>query len=65
MCKLVEHPKEILPIDELRSNVENCAQNISNPEARNIAEKSLATINKACGENPVIIEKDVKNSRTL
>jgi elongation factor 3 len=66
MCKLVEHPKEILPlIDELRSNVENCAQNISNPEARNIAEKSLATINKACGDNPVTVEKKVSEFKEL
>ena len=50
MCKLVEDPKEIYPLMPiLKPLVENCAKNISNPEARNIAEKSLNTLNKACG----------------
>ena len=35
----------------LKPLVENCAKNISNPEARSIAEKSLNTLNKACGED--------------
>ena len=52
MCKLVEHPKEILPmLDELKPRVENCAKNISNPEARGIAERALETVNKACGKD--------------
>jgi len=51
MCKLVENPKEIFPLMPiLKPLVENCAKNISNPEARNIAEKSLNTLNKACGD---------------
>ena len=51
MCKLVEDPKEIYPLKPiLKPLVENCAKNISNPEARSIAERSLDTLNKACGE---------------
>ena len=51
MCKLIEDPKEIYPLMPiLKPLVENCAKNISNPEARSIAEKSLNTLNKACGE---------------
>ena len=54
ICKLVEHPKEIIPIlDELKPRVINCANHISNPEARSIAEKALNTINKA--SNMIII----------
>jgi len=51
MCKLIEDPKEIyhlMPI--LKPLVINCAENISNPEARSIAERSLNTLNKACGD---------------
>ena len=45
MCKLVEHPKEILVFSEkLRYLLVNCAENISDPEARNVAEKALATV---------------------
>ncbi|VVU95419.1 ABC transporter [seawater metagenome] len=61
MCKLVEHPKEIIPIiDELKPRVKNCAENISNPEARHIAEKALATINIACGKDDIVF-KEVKD----
>jgi len=52
MCKLIEDPKEIYPLMPiLKPLVENCAKNISNPEARSIAEKSLDTLNKACNES--------------
>ena len=51
MCKLIEDPKEIYPLMPiLKPLVVNCAENISNPEARSIAERSLNTLNKACGE---------------
>jgi len=60
MCKLVEHPKEILPmIDQLKPYVIDCAENISDPEARSIAEKALKTIDLACGENDIITKREV------
>ena len=61
MCKLVEHPKEIIPIlDELKPRVINCANHISNPEARSIAEKALNTINKASNhDNNLIIKRNI------
>ena len=43
MCKLVEHPKEIIVFSEkLRYLLVNCSENISDPEARGIATKALA-----------------------
>lgn len=52
MCKLVEHPKEILPlVSKIKPLIEYCAENISDPEARVIANKALSTLVKACGEN--------------
>ena len=45
MCKLVEHPKEIIVFSEkLRYLLVNSSENISDPEARSIATKALATI---------------------
>ena len=47
--------KEILPIlDELKPKVENCAKNISNPEARSIIE-GLKTMNKASNNNDNLV----------
>ena len=52
MCKLVEHPKDILPlVSKIKPLVESCAENISDPEARDVANKALSTLIKACGEN--------------
>jgi elongation factor 3 len=45
MCKLVEHPKEILVFSQtLRHLLVNCSENISDPEARSIATKALTTV---------------------
>ena len=45
MCKLVENPKEILPlVNKIQPLVESCAENISDPEARSIANKALNTL---------------------
>ena len=47
MAKLIEHPKEIYPLlSELEPMVENAALNISNPEARSVAEKAYKTLLK-------------------
>ena len=45
MCKLVEDPKEIIPlIYKIQPLVESCAENISDPEARSVAENALNTL---------------------
>ena len=50
MCKLIEHPKEILPLlPELEPMIKNCSENISDPEAREIATKCYQTILKIKG----------------
>jgi elongation factor 3 len=48
MCKVVEDPAAVLPImPRLKPLVEGCAQKISDPEARAMAEKALNTLTKA------------------
>ena len=47
MCKLIEHPKEIIPLlPELEPMILNCSENISDPEAREVATKCYNTILK-------------------
>ena len=61
MCKLVEHPKEILPlISKIQPLVESCAENISDPEARSVAEKALNTLKNSYGNTKLVIEKSEK-----
>ena len=65
MCKLVKDPKEIYPlIPTLKPLVSKCAENISNPEARGIAEKSLNTLVKSVGKY-VHEEKSVDDIKKL
>ena len=52
MCKLIEDPKEIYPIlPKIRPLIESCANHISNPEARSIAEKCLKTVDSITGKD--------------
>ena len=52
MCKLVDDPKEVYPLmPVLQPLVSHCVECISNPEARNIAERTLETLQKTCGED--------------
>ena len=52
MCKLVNDPKEIYPLlPNLLPLINKCVESISNPEARNIAEKTLHTLKKTCGDD--------------
>ena len=45
MCKLVEHPKEIVQFGSLlESLIQKCSETISDPEARKVANKSLNTL---------------------
>lgn len=45
MCKLVEHPKEVAPfMPEIKPLLEKCAEHISDPEAREVAERALKTL---------------------
>ena len=58
MCKLVEHPKEILPFkNKIQPLIESCAENISDPEARSMATKSLNTLKNAYGTATTIVSK--------
>ena len=59
MCKLVEHPKEILPlVSKIQPLVEFCAENISDPEARSVAQKALNTLKNSYGETTSIVKKE-------
>lgn len=52
MCKLVEHPKEILPFyKRLKSLLEYCNDTIADPEARNISNRALNTLKGCCNDN--------------
>merc|ERR1719352_1562642 len=44
MCKLVDEPKEVLPL------MQKQLECISDPEARSVAERAYATLTKAGGE---------------
>ena len=49
MCKLIEHPKEIIPFyKKLRSLLEFSIEVISDPEARSVAERALNTLKSSC-----------------
>jgi elongation factor 3 len=66
MCKLVEHPKEILPLaSKIQPLVESCSENISDPEARDVALRALTTLKKSYGDKKDIIKKTEKDLNTL
>jgi len=49
MCKLIEHPKEILPFySNLKTKLEFCTETISDPEARKISDRALNTLKSCC-----------------
>jgi len=51
MCKLVEDPKEVLPLmPRLEPLVKTAAEAIADPEARSVAEKAHVTLIKAAGD---------------
>ncbi len=52
MCKLIEHPKEILPFyATLKSKLEFCTETISDPEARKVSDRALNTLKGCCSVN--------------
>jgi len=52
MCKLIEHPKEILPFYvQFKTLLEQCSETISDPEARGISCKALNTLKSSCNGN--------------
>ena len=74
MCKLIEHPKEILPFySKLKVALERCCEAMSDPEARKVSYKALNTLKESCAENEnavfhkqysdfnEILEKEYKN----
>ena len=49
MCKLIEHPKEILPFySGLKTKLEFCSATISDPEARKVSDRALNTLKGSC-----------------
>jgi elongation factor 3 len=67
MCKLIEHPKEILPFySTLKQKLEFCTETISDPEARKVSERALNTLKSACSidENSKFI-KSVEETTLL
>lgn len=57
MCKLVEDPKEVLPLTPtLLPLLEKNAESISDPEARAMCERALETMNKASGKGSVTLK---------
>ena len=49
MCKLIEHPKEIIPFySSLKKKLEYCTDTISDPEARKVAGRALNTLKSSC-----------------
>merc|ERR1711865_925615 len=51
MCKLVEDPADVLPLmPRLEPLVKAATEKISDPEARNMAERAYKTLKKAAGE---------------
>ena len=59
MCKLIEHPKEIMPFyNNLKQKLELCNDTISDPEARNVSNRSLNTLKGTCdGNENIVFEK--------
>ena len=52
MCKLIEHPKEILPFYKtLKHELERCNDIMSDPEARKVSTRALNTLKESCAEN--------------
>ena len=52
MCKLIEHPKEILPFySKIKDALERCIDTMSDPEARKVSIRSLNTLKESCADN--------------
>jgi len=59
MCKLVEEPKELLPLlPRLKPLMEKVKDSMSDPEARAMAEKAYATLIKSAGDETVVAKVD-------
>ena len=67
MCKLIEHPKEILPFySVLKSQLDRAADSISDPEARSVSQRALNTLKGACsGQEDAVFTKTVNDFVTL
>merc|ERR1711871_899989 len=55
MCKLIEKPEEIVPIAlRIKPLLVRCTDTISNPEAREMSERALVTLNKTISKGETI-----------
>lgn len=66
MCKLVEHPKEVLPFyKNLKSALERCNDTMSDPEARKVSARALNTLKDSCADNEnAVFHKTVDDFKT-
>ena len=67
MCKLIEHPKEILPFyKNLKEQLERAVDTISDPEARNVSNRALNTLKGAClDQEDAVFTKTYQDFATL
>ena len=56
MCKLIEHPKEILPFyKSLKEVLIYATETISDPEARKVSDRALNTLKASCSVNEELV----------
>lgn len=67
MCKLIEHPKEILPFfKDLQAALERCVDAMSDPEARKVSVRALNTLKESCAENEdAVFQKQYSEFREI
>ena len=67
MCKLIEHPKEILPFyEKLKTSLERCIDIMSDPEARKVSNRALNTLKESCVDNEdSVFHKQVSEFKQL
>merc|ERR1719316_1296371 len=66
MCKLVEDPKELLPLmPRLKPLMEKVKDSMSDPEARAMAEKAYATLIKSAGDETMAAKVDLATVEKL
>ena len=58
MCKLIEHPKEILPFyANLKNELERCNDTMSDPEARKVSARALNTLKNRVPKMKMLFSK--------
>ena len=67
MCKLIEHPKEVLPFyTSLKTALERCNDSMSDPEARKVSARALNTLKESCLDNEnTVFHKTVDDFKNM